>query len=96
MTFTKADVDRLAKLARIELTDDERDRFSRQLSAILDYVSQIAEKDTSRIAASFAVPDLTNVFREDRVEPFGRERELVDAAPSHRDNLVTVKAVKEE
>lgn len=96
MTFTKADVDRLAKLARIELTDEERDRFSRQLSAILDYVSQIAEVDTSRIAPSFAAPDLANALREDAVKPFGRERELVDAAPSHRNGLVAVKAVKEE
>lgn len=49
-TLTRADVARIAELARLELTSDELDLFTRQLGDILDYVEQIRGLDTSGVA----------------------------------------------
>lgn len=94
MPFTQAVIDHLCELARLELTSQEKEKFRQQLSQILEYVEQIAEVDTSSTRSMFSVPDLKNVSRDDRVEPFGEERKLVEQAPTHEDQLITVKAVK--
>jgi aspartyl-tRNA(Asn)/glutamyl-tRNA(Gln) amidotransferase subunit C len=49
-TLTRADVTRIAELARLELTPDELELFTRQLGDILDYVEQIRGLDTSGVA----------------------------------------------
>ena len=54
--LSPADVDRIAALARLELTDDERARFATQLSAILAYADQVQQADTSAAAAAAAAP----------------------------------------
>jgi aspartyl-tRNA(Asn)/glutamyl-tRNA(Gln) amidotransferase subunit C len=51
-TLTRADVARIAELARLELTPDELDLFTRQLGDILGYVEQIRDLDTSGVAAT--------------------------------------------
>ena len=53
-TLTRADVARIAELARLELTPDELDLFTRQLGDILGYVEQIRGLDTSGVAADLA------------------------------------------
>ena len=50
-TFTVADVERIAALARLELSDDEKTLFTRQLADILAYAEQVQAVDTSGIAA---------------------------------------------
>ena len=54
--LSPADVDRIAALARLELTDEERARFATQLSAILAYADQVQQADTSAAAAAAAAP----------------------------------------
>jgi aspartyl-tRNA(Asn)/glutamyl-tRNA(Gln) amidotransferase subunit C len=55
--LSPADVDRIAALARLELTDDERVRFATQLSAILAYADQVQQVDTSAVAAAPSAGD---------------------------------------
>lgn len=95
MRFTIDDLERLSKLARIQLTPGEKKIFTGQLSSIVDYVAQIGEVDVKGIRPTFAVPGLENVFREDVVRTDGGEKRLVEAAPKHERNLVKVKSVKE-
>ena len=52
--LSPADVDRIAALARLELTDDERTRFAAQLTAILGYADQVQQADTSAAVADAA------------------------------------------
>jgi len=54
--LSPADVDRIAALARLELTDEERARFATQLSAILAYADQVQQAETSAAAAEAAAP----------------------------------------
>jgi aspartyl-tRNA(Asn)/glutamyl-tRNA(Gln) amidotransferase subunit C len=69
-----ADVDRIAALARLELTDDERTRFATQLTAILTYADQVQQADTS--AAARQGESATPRLREDALVP-SLERDVV-------------------
>ena len=65
MAFTEKDVEKLAALARIELTPEEKKKFSGQISSILDYVKQVQEVDTSKVKETSHLKDLANAFRKD-------------------------------
>jgi len=91
--LTSEEVKKIAKLARLELTDEEVEKYSAQISAILDYVSQLDEVDTENVPITTQVTGLSNVSRDDEVFPFGREKDLIDCAPESDGNLVKVKPV---
>ena len=67
MALTRAQVQHIAELARLKLNDDEVDRMTQQLSAILDYAARLQELDTEAIPPTASVVPLQNVMREDRV-----------------------------
>ncbi len=76
----KAQVRKIAKLARLELTDAEVEEFTGQLSAILDYMEKMNELDTTGIEPLAHCLAISNVFREDTVrESLGTERTLANA-----------------
>jgi len=60
-------VENVARLARLELSDAERTKIQRELSAILDYVALLNEVDVSAVAPFYAGRDLFNVTRADQV-----------------------------
>lgn len=61
------DIDHIARLARLELTKEEREEYARQLSSILDYVSQLGKTDTTHVTYHYQVAGLENVTDEDDV-----------------------------
>ncbi|GAA1664924.1 Asp-tRNA(Asn)/Glu-tRNA(Gln) amidotransferase subunit GatC [Glycomyces endophyticus] len=68
-TISREEVAHLARLARLEVTDDELDAFAGQLDVILQSMKTLAEVDTDGVQpTSHAVP-LVNVFREDQPQP---------------------------
>jgi aspartyl-tRNA(Asn)/glutamyl-tRNA(Gln) amidotransferase subunit C len=75
------DVDYLAKLARIGLTDSEKERFSKELPSILDYISKLNQLDTEQIPPTSHVLGLQNVFREDKVLSSLEINDVLDNAP---------------
>ncbi|MBX4189964.1 Asp-tRNA(Asn)/Glu-tRNA(Gln) amidotransferase subunit GatC [Candidatus Parcubacteria bacterium] len=96
--LTDTELDHIAKLARIELKDEEREKLKKELSSILDYVAKLNEADTSFIEPLQQITGLINSTREDvnRNEfPANEElkAKLIDQAPQHEDRLVKVKAV---
>jgi aspartyl-tRNA(Asn)/glutamyl-tRNA(Gln) amidotransferase subunit C len=97
MALTKKEVEHIALLARLGLTEAEKEKFATQLSSILEYVEQFKEVDTDGVEPTAQVTGLQNVMREDAVEPLGEEvmKDLVRSAPEHEDNLVKAKAVFE-
>ena len=64
--ITKKDVEYVAKLARLRLSEDEKEKFTRQLDQILKYVDKLDELDTGKVKPTSHVLSLKNVFREDR------------------------------
>ncbi len=72
MTLSRADVDHVATLARLGLSDAEKDRLLGELEAILDHIARLQQVDTSTLAETAQVGDLVNVMRLDEPEePLG-------------------------
>lgn len=65
MKITKQEVEHVAKLARLELSEQQKDVFTDQLSNILTYVEQLNELDTKGVEPTSHVLDISNVMRED-------------------------------
>ncbi|OGL41296.1 MAG: asparaginyl/glutamyl-tRNA amidotransferase subunit C [Candidatus Schekmanbacteria bacterium RIFCSPHIGHO2_02_FULL_38_11] len=68
MGISKEEVKHIAKLARIEFSEDEINRFTEQLSTILNYVSKLDELNTEDIVPTSHVIDLKNCFRDDEIK----------------------------
>jgi aspartyl-tRNA(Asn)/glutamyl-tRNA(Gln) amidotransferase subunit C len=82
----------LARLARLELTDDEIEEYGRELSAILQYVEQLQSVDINGLEPTNQVTGLTNVTREDVVKDYGyNPKELLKNVPEVRDDQIKVK-----
>ncbi len=65
MSITIQEVEHIAKLAKLSLSEDEKVAYTKQLSEILDYVEKLNELDTGEIEPLSHVMDVTNAFRED-------------------------------
>lgn len=90
MQVDRQEVLRIAKLARIELTQKEQEDMARDLSAILDHVERINELDTSRIPETDHALEVTDAFHEDDIQPsLERERALA-MADSQENGFFTV------
>jgi aspartyl-tRNA(Asn)/glutamyl-tRNA(Gln) amidotransferase subunit C len=97
MKLTKQEVEHIAALARLELTEKEKEKFATQLSSILGYVEKLKKVDLSKVLSTAQVTGLQNVTRPDEVKRCDEEtmKKLVTAAPESVGNLVKVKAVFE-
>ncbi len=81
MPLTLKEVEHIANLARLELTDEEKAHYREQLSAILDYFSQLRELDTADIPPTSSVLPQRSVLREDEPRPGLTLEELLRNAP---------------
>jgi aspartyl-tRNA(Asn)/glutamyl-tRNA(Gln) amidotransferase subunit C len=95
MSITVKDVEHVAKLARLELTEDEKNRFTGQLNAILKYADKLNELDTEHVLPTSHVLKLTNVLREDEVRPSLPIEKVLRNAPEEEDGQFRVPAVLE-
>lgn len=92
----EAQVRHVAKLARLDLTDEEVTRFSTQLSAILDYMEKLNELDTDSVEPLAHCLPIHNIFREDVVtESLDTELALRNA-PQHFENFFKVPKILED
>lgn len=95
MALNKEDIEHIARLARLELSEEEKERFGVQLSSILDYVGQLQKVDTENIQYHYHVEGLANVMAADDVDQCaGAVRDaLLDAMPDRAGDLLKVKGV---
>lgn len=89
MNLSKEQVLKIARLARLNLTEDEISRFSNELTEILSYVGMISTLDTSKVQPTNQVTGLTDVLREDSLDAdFGQlcsADELIACSPLPKD-----------
>jgi|SRR6185295_11334832 len=90
MKITREEVEHVAKLARLEITDAEKEAFSQQLSTILTHMEQLRSVDTTGIEPTATVVEQTNVFREDKVGPFLPVEMALRNAPESQDGYFVV------
>jgi aspartyl-tRNA(Asn)/glutamyl-tRNA(Gln) amidotransferase subunit C len=81
MSLTLEQVEHIANLARLELSDEEKERYRQQLSAILDYFAQLSELDTAEIAPTSSVLPARSALRPDEPHPGLSLEELLRNAP---------------
>jgi len=93
--LTQKQVKHIAQLARLGITQKETAKFSKEFSSILDYVSDLDQVGTESVKPTSQVTGLVNVMREDRVEKFGREKELVKLAPENKGGCIKTKPILE-
>ena len=95
MTLTLAEVEHIADLARLDLSDDEKNRFREQLSAILDYAARLQSIETSDIAPTSSVLPTRSVLRPDRSRPGMDIAGLLSNAPQADQDQFRVPPVME-
>lgn len=95
MKLSKQDVEYVAKLARLEVTETEKDKLTSQLNDILLYIDQLNELDTKGVAPMTHAIAVTNAFRPDQVrESLGTQIALANA-PDARGEFFRVPKVIE-
>jgi len=89
------DVKKIAELARIEVSPEEAEKFSGELSDVLGYIDQLSEVDTKSVEPISQITGLVNVVREDVSENFDEEmrQELVERAEDKKEDYIKVKSV---
>ncbi len=94
-TLDRSVVEKVAGLARIALTEDEIDRFTAQLSVVLDAVDRLRTVDTSTIPPTASVLPVENVMRDDIVRPSLPLEDVFRNAPSREGDHFRVQTVLE-
>lgn len=95
MKLTLAEVEHIANLARLQLTEEEKETYRQQLSAILDYVARLQELDTSGIPPTSSVLPAHGVLREDMPGESLATEELLSNAPLRKNDQFRVPPVFE-
>src|SRR5580704_7197834 len=90
--LSRDDVLKLARLARLDLTDEEIELFAKELTEILHYVEQLQSVDVSGLKPTNQVTGLTNIMRKDEVIDYGyAPKELLKNVPDVQDDHIKVK-----
>ncbi len=88
MSLSRRDVEKIASLARLELSEDEKILYQEQLSAILAYAERLNELDLQDVPPTASAVPLTNVLREDEVRPsLALEDTLFNAPDADQDQF---------
>ncbi len=93
MELTWAQVEHIAELARLALSDDEKARYQEQLSAILEYAERLQAVDTSAIPPTATVLPLRNVMRADEPRDSMSREDVLANAPQAEADCFRVQAV---
>jgi aspartyl-tRNA(Asn)/glutamyl-tRNA(Gln) amidotransferase subunit C len=90
MMITKKDVEHVALLARLELSEVEKEKFTEQLNAILEYADALKQLDTTNVQPTAHPFPINNVFREDAARPGITNGEALSNAPEQEDGFFKV------
>ena len=88
--ITIKDVEHVAKLARLELTEEEKELYTKQLGDVLKYVDQMNEVDTTNVKPMTQVVDFSNVTREDIPNQEISKEALMANAPEEENGFFKV------
>lgn len=90
--LTREDILKLARLARLQVTEDEIEHFQTEISSILQYVQHLQEADLDGFEPTYQVTGLTNATRPDEVVAYGATpTELLKNAPATEDGQIKVR-----
>lgn len=90
MALSIKEVEHVALLARLQLTEQEKTQFAEQLSSILEYANKLNELDTDNVEPLDHILPIYNVFRNDEVQPGTPREEILANAPVVEDGQYKV------
>jgi len=93
--LSRVEVEHIAELAKLNLTNTEKEQFREQLSAILEYAEILQRLDTEAIPPTATVLPLRNVMAADEVSPSFPREDVLANAPQAEDGCVKVRAILE-
>ena len=96
MPISRADVEHVARLARLRLTDDELDRYQAQLTVILEEADKIKRLPTEGVPPTAHAVPMANVWREDVVGPTLTQAEALSTAPEVEQDRFKVPRIIED
>lgn len=81
MIIDRQQVEKIAHLARLEITPTEEEQFTDQLSSILEYFEQLGELDTTNVPPTTRAIEISNITRSDKVQPYPSPGVLLEESP---------------
>lgn len=90
MSISKEDVKFIAKLAKLEFTDNEIDDFTDKLSQVIQYVDKLKEANTANVKPTYHVNNIYNVMREDKVEESLSRDKVFSNAPDEENGYFRI------
>jgi len=95
MKLTQADISNIATLARLDLSETEKQMYADQLSVVLEYIGMLNEVDTKGVEETCQVTGLVNVVREDEIMECDSDtrKKIISQFPDKMGDLLKVKAV---
>lgn len=91
--LTKDQIKHVAKLANLPVTDQELEKYSNQLSKILDYIDQLNEVDTTNVEPTYNVSGKNTVLAQDQVKDSLTQNEAISNASVQKDGFFVTKGV---
>ena len=95
MKISEDEMIKIAKLAMLEISPDEKDDFLKQVNSIAEYIDKINELDTTNVEPTVHIFELKNVFREDKIQQSIDSNELKKIVPDYKDNYIVVPKIIE-
>lgn len=93
MLLTPEEVRKIAELARIEISEQEVEKFQKELSLVLEYASELSKVDTEGVEEISQVTGLMNVMREDKPEESPIRDDLIKLFPESKDGYLKIKSI---
>ncbi len=90
MTITNREVNYIAELSKLELDEVSCDKMKSELESIVEFMATLNKLDTENAEPLTHIGNLTNVFREDKVEPSFDREEILKNAKNHTEECFTV------
>ena len=89
------EIDHVALLARLKLSDNEKELFSRQVGGIIKYIDKLNELDTAEVEPTAHVLPVKNVFREDKLKPSLPRNKVLQNSPGKDETFYRVPKIIE-
>lgn len=85
----------VAKLARLNLSEEEEQKFSKQLGGILSYIEKLNQLDTEKVKPTAHILPMKNIWREDKVKPSLNRNDIIRNMPQEHEGFFKVPPVIE-
>lgn len=96
MSLSLQEVEKIAHLARLELTDAQKKQYQQQLSAVLDYAERLNELQIEEVVPTSSAVAMQNVMRQDHIEPSLSIEDVLFNAPQQAQNQFLIHSVLDD